>query len=158
MVTSLTVTFSGRVTFTGSPAAAFQLARTGPGGTLGNVTLAVDLSGSTATQTVARLTFSGALTEGPNSLIDGNYALRIFGSQVNGGLLGGDNVSSLFRLFGDGNGDRTVDGLDLAAFRAAFGASTADASYRSDLDFNGDGAIDGMDLFQFRNRFGTGLP
>jgi hypothetical protein len=80
MVTSLTVTFSGQVTFTGSPADAFQLARTGPGGTLGNVTLAVDLTGSTATQTIARLTFSGSLTEGANSLVDGNYTLRILGT------------------------------------------------------------------------------
>src|SRR5205807_4185167 len=60
MVRSVTVTFSGLVTFAGPAANAFQLTRTGPGAT-GNVTLAVDLSGSTATQTVARLTFSGAL-------------------------------------------------------------------------------------------------
>jgi hypothetical protein len=158
IVTSVTVTFSGPVTFTGSPAAAFQLALTGPKDTLGSVTLAVDLSGSTATQTVARLTFSGALTEGPNSLIDGNYTLTIFSSQVKGGLLGGDSVSSLFRLFGDVTGDKEVKGLDLAAFRSAFGASAADANYRSDLDFNGDGVINGTDLAAFRTRFGVTLP
>jgi hypothetical protein len=59
MVRSVTVSFNRLVTFV-QPAAAFQLARTGPGTPTGNVTLAVDLSGSTATQTVARLTFSGA--------------------------------------------------------------------------------------------------
>jgi hypothetical protein len=158
MVTSLTVTFSGQVTFTGSAVAAFQLARTGPGGTLGNVTLAVDLSGSTATRTVARLAFSGALTEGANSLIDGNYVLTVFSSLVNGGLLGGDNVSSLFRLYGDMNGDKAVNGLDLAAFRTAFGASNGDANYRPELDFDGDGVINGLDLAAFRTRFGVTLP
>src|SRR5206468_941813 len=95
MVTSVTVTFSGLVTFTGSAANAFQLARTGPGTPNGNVTLAVDLSGSTGTQTVAKLTFSGSLTEGANSLIDGNYTLTVFSSQVQGGLTGGDNASAL---------------------------------------------------------------
>ena len=158
MVTSLTVTFSGQVTFTGPAVAAFQLARTGPGSTLGNVTLTVDLSGSTAAQTIALLTFSGPLTEGANALIDGNYTLTILSSQVNGGLLGGDSVTSFFRLFGDVNGDRSVDGLDLFGFRIAFGAVSTDAHYLSFLDFNGDGAINGADLTQFRKRFGTSLP
>jgi hypothetical protein len=44
--------------FAGAAANAFQLARTGGG----NVTLALDMSGSTATQTIARLTFSESLT------------------------------------------------------------------------------------------------
>jgi hypothetical protein len=162
MVTSLTVTFSSRVTFVGSPAAAFQLSRTGPGGPLGNVTLAVDLTGSTSTQTVARLTFTGPLTEGPNSLIDGNYTLTILSSQVNGGLLGGDSITIFSRLFGDLNGDKTVNLLDLAEFRNAirnaFGTLAADANYRSDLDFNGDGAINVSDLVAFRTRFGVVLP
>jgi hypothetical protein len=148
---SATVTFDRLVKFTGSPAAAFQLARTGPGTPTGNVTLAVDLSGSTAYQTVARLTFSGALTEGPNSLIDGDYTLTVFSSQVQGGVQGEDNVTSLFRLFGDVNGDRAVDGFDLTVFRNAFGSVQGNASYVPFLDFNGDGAIDGADLTQFRN-------
>src|SRR5205814_6876071 len=79
MVRSVTVSFNRPVAFGSSPAAAFQLTRTGPGQT-GNVTLAVDLSGSTANQTVARLTFAGPLTEGANSLVDGNYALTVFGT------------------------------------------------------------------------------
>src|SRR5207237_986994 len=61
-VTSLTVTFSGLVTFSGATAAAFKLSRVA-GGTAGDVTLAAqDLS--TATQSIIKLTFSGALTEG----------------------------------------------------------------------------------------------
>jgi hypothetical protein len=136
---------------------AFQLTRTDLGAT-GNVTLAADLSGSTATQTVARLTFSGALTEGANSLIDGNYTLTVFGAQVLGGLQGGDSVTSLFRLFGDVNGDKTVNITDLTAFRNAFGATTTDPNYSAFLDFNGDGVINITDLTQFRNRFGFILP
>jgi Dockerin type I domain len=157
MVRRLTVAFSGVVSFAGPAADAFQLARTAGG----NVTLAVDLFGSTPTQTIARLTFSGPLTEGSAtapSLIDGNYSLKVFSSQVNGGLLGGDNASSLHRLYGDMNGDKAVNGLDLAAFRGAFGTVSADAAYASFLDFNGDDVINGTDLAQFRNRFGVILP
>jgi parallel beta-helix repeat protein len=157
LVRSITVTFSGLVTFTGPITNAFQLKRTGPG-TTGVVTLAVDVSGSTATQTDARLTFSGSLTEGANSLVDGNYTLTVFSAQVQGGLQGGDNTTNLFRLYGDVNGDKAVDGFDLTAFRSAFGSVQGNASYVPFLDFNGDGAIDGADLTAFRNRFGVILP
>jgi hypothetical protein len=158
MVTQATVTFSRLVAFTGQTAAAFQMARTGPGTPTSNVTLAVDLTGSTATQTIAKLTFSGLLTEGPNSLVDGNYTLTVLSSQVQFGLQGGDSVTSLFRLFGDVNGDRTVNITDLTAFRNAFGTISTDTSFLPFLDFNGDGVINLTDLTQFRNRFGVILP
>jgi hypothetical protein len=161
MVTQATVTFSRLVTFTGQTAAAFQLARTGPGTPNGNVVLGVDLTGSTATKTVAKITFSGSLTEGSAttpSLVDGNYTLTVFSSGISVGLSGGDQTSSLFRLFGDMNGDKTVNITDLTAFRNAFGATTTDANYSPFLDFNRDGVINITDLSQFRNRFGVILP
>jgi len=74
------------------------------------------------------------------------------------GTAGGDFSLDLHRLYGDVNGDGTVNGLDLAEFRTAFGASNGDANYRADLDFNGDGAVNGLDLAEFRSRFGTILP
>jgi hypothetical protein len=161
MVRSVTVTFANRVTFAGAPESAFQLSRTGPGGPLGNVTLAVDLTGSTATQTIAKLTFSGPLTEGSAatpSLVDGNYTLTVFSNQVNGGVVVGDQTATLSRLFGDVNGDRAVNGLDLAAFRSAFGTTIGQPGYVEWLDVNGDGAINGTDMIAFRNRFGIVLP
>jgi hypothetical protein len=167
-VTSLTLTFDHLVTLPADPAAAFRLSRTGPDGTVGDVALSVDLSGSTATQTVVRLTFSGPLTQF-GSLADGDYALTIRGSQVTGpgGLLldgdgdgapGGDYAYEFFCLYGDVNGDRAVNGLDLAAFRSAFGSTAGTPLYLAYLDFNGDGVINGLDLAQFRTRFGTVLP
>src|SRR5207249_2625935 len=51
VVTGLSVAFSTLVTLPANPAAAFRLTRTGPGGPVGDVTLNVDLSGSTALQT-----------------------------------------------------------------------------------------------------------
>jgi hypothetical protein len=157
-VTNVTVTFSRLVNFAGPVADAFQSARTGPGTPSGNVTLAADVSGSTATQTNAKLTFSGPLTEGPNSLVDGDYTLTVLNNQIQGGILGGDYVTSLYRYYGDVNGDRTVNGLDLALFRSAFGTALGNANYVDYLDQNGDGAINGLDLAIFRTHFGTALP
>jgi hypothetical protein len=155
MVTSFTVTFGQLVAFNGAATNAFQLT---PTGSTGSVTLNVDLTGSTATQTVAKLTFSGSLTEGPNSLIDGRYTLTVLSSGISTGLQGGDQTFNFFRLFGDFNGDREVNITDLTAFRNAFGATTTDANYQPFLDFNGDGVINITDLTQFRNRFGVILP
>jgi hypothetical protein len=100
--------------------------------------------------------------------VNGVYRLSILAAQVSGsgqpldgeanGTPGGDFTLDLFRLFGDVNGDRAVDGLDLTAFRNALRSMQGNASYVPFLDFNGDGAIDGADLTRFRNRFGVILP
>jgi hypothetical protein len=155
------------VTFSGPVLNAFRVSRTGPGGPTGDVTLGVDLSASTVTQTIAKLSFSGPLTDS-GSLIDGSYTLTVFSSQVSAGgsafdgnldgSPGGDLSLNLFRLFGDVNGDKTVNITDLTAFRNAFGTTTSDANYSPFLDFNGDGVINLTDLTQFRNRFGVILP
>jgi hypothetical protein len=160
MVRSLTVTFSTLVTLPANPADAFRLTRTGPLDPFGDVSLTVDLSGSTATQTIARLTFSGAFTQS-NSLIDGTYTLTVFGSQVIGngqsldgdgdGVAGGDFGMNLYRLFGDADGNRIVDAADLALFRAAFGSG--DPTF----DVDGDGTVNQTDLAAFRANFGAAL-
>jgi hypothetical protein len=79
----MTVAFTGLATLPANPADAFLLTRLGPDGSPVDVTLAVNLSASTATQTIARLTFGGAVTEF-GSLVDGLYRLRIFAVQVSG--------------------------------------------------------------------------
>ena len=67
-------------------------------------------------------------------------------------------MTPLFRLYGDVNGSKSVNGLDMTAFRTAFGTAIGDAGYGSYLDFNGDGVINGADLVEFRKRFGSMLP
>src|SRR5262249_34698575 len=162
------VTFSGLVTLPTDPTAAFKLTRLGPGGPTGDVTLAVDLSGSTATQTAARLTFAGATFTENNSLIDGNYSFTVLGSQVigangfaldgdNNGTAGGNNVSEQYRLFGDADGSRTVDAVDLLALRPSFGLLAGQPGYLAYFDFDGNGTVDALDLLRFRLRFGTVL-
>ncbi len=168
-VKSITITFNTRVNLPATPDSAFQLSRTGPGTPTGNVTLAVDTSGSTADQTIVKLTFSGTLTDAAGSLIDGLYTLTVFGAQVIGpgnfqldgdanGTPGGDRVTSLHRMYGDSNGDKKVDALDLFAFAGTFGKKRGDAGYIDYFDSNNDGAVDALDLFAFAGNFGKTLP
>jgi hypothetical protein len=120
-------------------------------------------------KTVATLTFSGAQTE-YTSLKDGEYQLTIYGNKVhdsvtgtdldgdNNGTFGGNYVfgavatDKFFRLFGDSDGDRDVDGVDLARFRQAYANP---ATYKWYFDFEGDGDVDGVDLARFRMRYGN---
>jgi hypothetical protein len=152
-VTSVTVAFDELVVLPPNMVDAFTLL--GPG----NPGLAAS-DVSTATQTIVRLTFTGSAVQF-GSLPDGNFSLVVLSLQVHDGFnqtLAANATSDFFRYFGDVNGDRTVNGLDLGFFRNAFGTQTGDPNYLSYLDFNGDGVINGFDLGQFRTRFGTVLP
>jgi hypothetical protein len=168
-VRSITVTFGSLVTLPTNRPDAFRLTRIDGGG---DVTLTVDVSQSTATQTIARLTFSGALTEN-GSLIDGRYQLTVLAGMVyngyglldgNGdGVTGGDYVSPadvtggagprMYRLFGDATGDGVVDLLDLADFRSTFNVGAGDPAYLAYLDADNNGVVDLVDLSEFRGRF-----
>ena len=53
------------------------------------------------------------------------------------------------RLFGDIDGDRDVDSVDLRRFRTALNRPSA---YTEDLDYNGDGLINLADYDQLRLR------
>jgi len=160
-VRSLTVTFDSLVNLPGNPADAFSLTSTA-----GTTTLSVDTSGSTPTQTIAKITFSGTGTAF-GGLIDGRYAFTILAGQVsnangnldgNGNGTGGDDYTtpatgpgSVFRLFGDADGDADVDAADYGAFRMAFGGASAV------FDSDGDNDVDAADFGQFRQRFGTSV-
>jgi hypothetical protein len=79
--TDVTVTFTGLAALPANPADAFRLTRTAPDGSTADVVLTVDLSPSTATQTIARLTFGGPVAE-LGSLSDGRYRLTAFSAQA----------------------------------------------------------------------------
>jgi hypothetical protein len=166
-VTQLVVSFASQVTFAGPLTSAFTLTRTGGG----SVSFAASASVVNGVTVVTLNNFTGTDTQF-GSLADGRYTLTALASQisVNGQPLDGDgdgtpggnfvfgDAQGLYRMFGDVNGDRTVNGFDLGFFRNAFGTQTGDANYLSYLDLNGDGVINGFDLGQFRTRFGTMLP
>ncbi|MBX7106516.1 MAG: S8 family serine peptidase, partial [Gemmataceae bacterium] len=154
-VTSVTVTFNEPVTLPVNPASAFTLV--GPTGSVAMTGSASTTNGATA----VTLSFSGTNTEF-SSLKDGLYTLTAIAGQItdgagfkldgNGDGTAGDNATStLHRLYGDANGDRSVQPDDFLAFRLAFlGASTA-------FDFDGANNVDPADFLQFRLRFLTAV-
>jgi hypothetical protein len=159
MVTSLTVTFDRVVTI---DPGAFELRRQ-DGSSVG-LNVATSVAGG---RTVAVLTFTGPDVVG-GSLADGNYALTVrgelvhdrFGRSLDGdgdGTPGGDRSDAFFRLYGDSDGDRDVDLLDLGRFLSTFGRRRGDPRYLAYLDFNDDGRVGLLDLFAFADRLGTHL-
>ena len=167
-ITSLTVTFSDPVTFSITPGAAFSFVRNSDGAAVTFAATSTIVNGVTV---VTLDNFSGAATQF-GSLADGRYTLTALASQIsfanepldgNRDGMAGDNFTlndsgGLFRLFGDVNGDQTVNGLDFGFFKNAFGTQTGDPNFLGFLDFNGDGVINGFDFGQFKLRFGTVLP
>jgi hypothetical protein len=159
MVKSLTVTFDGTVTL---DTGAFELQRQGGSPVELNVTTSI-IDG----RTVSLLTFTGSGVIG-GSLADGNYTLTIrgdhvhdrFGRALDGdgdGAAGGDRSDALFRLFGDGDGDRDVDLHDLGRFLGTFGRCQGDPHYLAYFDVNGDDRVGVIDLVAFARRLGTHL-
>ncbi|CAN5610266.1 hypothetical protein BH11PLA2_BH11PLA2_06880 [soil metagenome] len=148
-VTSLAVTFNSTVTLLPN---AFTLTRAG-GGTIP----ALNVSTQTVSGvTVATITFSGAGSEF-GSVSDGLYTLTVNAGTVRdvpSSLLNTASQSYTFtRIYGDADGNRTINGSDLVSFGNAF------SSIGSNLIFDADGnnTINGSDLVVFGNRFGTTL-
>jgi len=61
-------------------------------------------------------------------------------------------------IFGDCNGDRRVDGEDVADFQEAFHSVRGQDNYNSCFDSDRDGDVDFVDLFNFRQNIGVEIP
>lgn len=163
-ITSMTVQFSTLMLPSAMPASSFVLEKMAGGSAVGAVTLAVDLSPSLVGQTIAKLTFSGPLTE-YESLVDGQYRLTVLAATMadasgqtldgNGDGAMGDNyvsaAGSIYRLYGDVNGDGAVANSDFNMLRAWFGGAS------QAFDFDADGSVSANDFSQFRLRFGASI-
>ncbi len=151
MVRSLAVVFTKLVTF---DAGAFTVVRSD--GLTVTPTVGVTTVGS---QTSVLLTFGSPTT----SLADGNWKLTVVASKVHDAgspsiTMAADYTLNFFRFFGDSNGDRKVDAVDLFAFAGSFGKRRGDSGYLDYFDSNGDGVVDALDLFAFAGNFGKILP
>ena len=103
------------------------------------------------------VTFSGAGVVS-NSIADGVYDLRLDSTMVHdavGQTLATDYVFAFLRLYGDFNGDGTINNTDNFQFSKAFNKSSGQAGYLAFFDFNDDGTINNSDNFQFSKRFNT---
>lgn len=132
-------------------------------GPAGDVTLIPDFSASTTPQTTVRYTFAGNGVT-PGGLVDGHYTITINSALVTNydnegydgdgnGLPGPDAVFTFHRLFGDADGNRVVEPIDILAFRIAFLSSEGSGSWNYAFDYDGNGTVDPNDFLQFRLRF-----
>jgi RHS repeat-associated protein len=103
------------------------------------------------------VTFSGASVVN-GSIADGVYDLTLNHAAVSdaaGQGLAADRTDTFFRVYGDTNGDGTVNNADTFQLRKTFGLSAGQTGYLAYLDATGDGTVNNADVFQFRRRFGT---
>src|SRR5262249_25610488 len=73
------------------------------------------------------------------------------------GTPGGDRADEFFRLYGDGDGDRDVDLLDLGRFLGTLGRRRGDPHFLGYLDYDGDGRVGPLDLLALAGRLGPPL-
>ncbi|MDV6029538.1 MAG: hypothetical protein F9B45_05410 [Phycisphaera sp. RhM] len=166
-VTSLEVFFDSPIDVASLPGA-FSLTNIDSGTVVGTLLTNHSLL---AGKSVVSLTFAGASTidRGPaaNSLADGNYQLRIrsgllrssVGARLLDDFIFGEQAADVFfRLFGDSDGDRDVDGQDYGRFGLTFLISNSDSAFNPELDSDGDGDVDGQDYGRFGLNFLNSLP
>jgi len=162
-VLQLDVAFDRILTFSGTPVTAFKLQRQSDGAVV-SLSAAV-FNGST---TQVSLTFLAGPVVEFKSLADGRYTLTIDSTQVSAGdkaldgnadgnpggnyVLAGSPGNGLFRLYGDGNGDGTVNSTDFSLFRQTFGTGL-----NLNFDFDGSGIVNANDFAEFRKRFGLSV-
>ena len=95
------------------------------------------------------------------SLIDGIYIATLDPSKVTttgGGTLAAGGSLTFHRLFGDVNGNGSVNALDYNQFRGAFGKSTGADGFNDAFDFDGSQSINALDYNQFRRAVREGVP
>lgn len=117
-------------------------------------------------ETIATVQFGSHVRNSDNALVDGNYQLTINASLVtqDGFAMAEDFVfgdlqsHGFYSYYGDSNGDRNINVIDLLSFRNTFNRFDGDPAYRASLDYNASGSVNVIDLIQFRNRFGKSIP
>jgi hypothetical protein len=91
-----------------------------------------------------------------HSIADGVYDLTLNAADVTDAAkqhLAANRVDTFFRLFGDYNGDATVNSNDKTKFTSALTGGAA--GYLACFDYNGDGVINKTDSAQFNLRYAT---
>jgi uncharacterized repeat protein (TIGR03803 family) len=151
MVTQATVVFNQPVKLA---SAALSLVRQATGG--GSPTpVAFDFS-SPDGGTTWNLTFPAGIG---GSLADGAYIFTVTAADVTGSssgvaMSGGNQLFAFDRLFGDADGNGTVNNADYFQFKNAFGKSSGSPGYNPIFDYDANGIVNNADYFQFKERFG----
>jgi O-glycosyl hydrolase len=151
-VTSLALRFSSPVTL--GPDALSLTRRSGA------FTGSLIISPASGSSAVFTLIFTGASIVAA-SLPDGIYDLALNPTAIidaySRPLSGSPAPLTFFRLFGDSNGDASVNSTDLTAITAAYAFNSSSPNYRSYFDYDANLVINNTDLLQFRRRLNTSL-
>lgn len=166
LVTSINVQFDQTVQTTPST---FALTNLQTGQTVPIEQTSIDVGGVTHIQLAFLPSSASPPRAGtmPASLIDGNYLLTIVGSEVSsrdtGIVMAADHhfgevaADNLFRLFGDRNGDRSVNSQDLGWIAQSLFEEDQSPRYDPWFDIEGDGDVDSVDFAQFRRNLSRRL-
>ncbi len=103
------------------------------------------------------LSFSGIGVVG-GSLADGIYDLSVAAAGVQdlaGNALGGNFSQRFHRLYGDYDGNKTVNNGDYFWFKQTFGKSVGTTGFLDLCDYDANGTVNNGDYFQFKKRFGV---
>lgn len=95
------------------------------------------------------------------SLPDGVYDLTVNAVSVTdvlGQILtGGNRIYTFHRLYGDFDGNKTVNAADYFQFKKSLGLSSGTTGFNSLFDYDANGTVNAADYFQFKKRLGTSL-
>ena len=117
-------------------------------------------------QTIATVQFNSHVRNGDNVLNDGNYQLTLNANLITRDgfpmsenyVMGDKETDGFFSLYGDSNGDRSLNAADVLPFRRTYRATEGSPNYEASLDFNADGTVNAFDLLQLRRRYRSSLP
>ncbi len=105
------------------------------------------------------VSFSGPGVVG-NSIADGVYDITLHANAVlsmAGTPMNADRVDTFYRLFGDLQGNKTVNVADAALFNLSYGLWSGAANFLPALDSNGNSTIGSTDKANFNRNFGRSL-
>jgi hypothetical protein len=150
MVRSFQLTFDTPVTL--APGAV-GIAPVATFGAIPGSIVLLNSSGGTSADTIWNVTFGGANTHG-GSLADGLYNLTVDPSKVTSSaglhLLSAPAPYEFYVLFGDADGNRTVNAVDIVNARREANTTSAAADYLWFFDYDWNGTISNTDIIQAR--------
>ncbi len=103
------------------------------------------------------LSFTGTGVVG-GSLADGIYDLSVAAAGVHdlaGNALVGSFSQRFHRLYGDYDGNKTVNNADYFWFKQTFNKSVGATGFLDPFDYDNNGTVNNGDYFQFKQRFGV---
>jgi cytochrome c peroxidase len=112
-------------------------------------------------QTVVVVTFDSMTRNNAGVLQDGNYQLTIDSSKVfrdarpmaEDFVYGDTEDETFFTFYGDSDGDRDVDNVDLAKFLQTYRKVAGDMGFDFNFDYDADGDVDNVDVAKFLQRY-----